>query len=132
MARDISLSSHSSEVLAITTGSAHLAMHGAAMPSTISLAGQGAEPGVARVMINWARVSDPHTCDFNAAWLSHVLSKIAINISIFHLGSRTPLAHPGLGRPANVVDSSTMVRGQVRPTSGDRLHPKLRRSVRTG
>ena len=30
----------------ITTGSTHLLMHGAAMPSTISLADQGAKPGV--------------------------------------------------------------------------------------
>ena len=51
--------------------------------------------------INWASVSEPHTCDFNATFSlyiymcyisicdRHCTSKIAINISIFHLGSYT-------------------------------------------
>ena len=69
----------------------------------------------------WASVSEPHTCDFNAAFSllvtvlmlyisSHILSKIAIKISIFHLGSyirgmRTPGSAPW---PANnSVDGST-------------------------
>ena len=43
---------------------------------------------------NWASVSEPHTCDFNATFSlyicdRHCTSKIAINISIFHLGSYT-------------------------------------------
>ena len=46
---------------------------------------------------NWASVSEPHTCDFNATFSLYVISyisicdrhctsNIAINISIFHLG----------------------------------------------
>ena len=50
---------------------------------------------------NWASVSEPHTCDFNATFSlyiciyvicyisicdRHCTSNIAINISIFHLG----------------------------------------------
>ena len=43
---------------------------------------------------NWASVSEPHTCDFNATFPLYVVyicdrhctSNIAINISIFHLG----------------------------------------------
>ena len=68
---------------------------------------------------NWASVSEPHTCDFNATfslyiimlyviYLSicdrHCTSKIAINISIFHLGSYT--------RRARIVPR----RGAVGPT----------------
>ena len=47
--------------------------------------------GLVLIVYNWASVSEPHTCDFNAAFslllLYVVLSKIAINISIFHFGS---------------------------------------------
>ena len=54
---------------------------------------------------NWASVSEPHTCDFNflCMYISicdrHCTSKIAINISIFHLGSYTRRARI-LPRPA--------------------------------
>ena len=60
---------------------------------------------------NWASVSEPHTCDFNATFSlyicicdRHCTSKIAINISIFHLGSYT--------RRARIVPR----RGAVGPT----------------
>ena len=82
------------------------------------------------VIHNWASVSEPHACDFNATFslyniyynnyyiiiiicyniimLSicdrHCTSKIAINISIFHLGSYT--------RRARIVPR----RGAVGPT----------------
>ena len=52
---------------------------------------------LASYMHNWASVSEPHTCDFNALYIymlynicdRHCTSKLAINISIFHLGSHT-------------------------------------------
>ena len=64
---------------------------------------------------SWASVSEPHTCDFNATFSlyiyivicicdRHCTSKIAINISIFHLGSYT--------RRARIVPR----RGAVGPT----------------
>ena len=63
---------------------------------------------------NWASVSEPHTSDFNATFSlyiyvicicdRHCTSKIAINISIFHLGSYT--------RRARIVPRS----GAVGPT----------------
>ena len=66
---------------------------------------------------NWASVSEPHTCDFNATFplyicciyiyiYATVISKLAINISIFHLGSYT--------RRARIVPR----RGAVGPTHG--------------
>ena len=66
--------------------------------------------GLVLTVYNWASVSEPHTCDFNAAFslllllLYVVLSKIVINISIFHFGSyiyvaRAPWAR-SLGRPS--------------------------------
>ena len=71
---------------------------------------------------HWASVSEPHTCDFNVTFSllvtvlmlyisSHVLSKIAINISIFHLGSyirgaRTPGSAPWSAN--DIVDGSTV------------------------
>ena len=66
-----------------------------------------------RLVINyWASVSEPHTCDFNATFPlyiccicdRHCTSKLAINISIFHLGSYT--------RRARIVPR----RGAVGPT----------------
>ena len=64
---------------------------------------------------NWASMSEPHTCDFNATFLCiyiyiyisicdrHCTSKIAINISIFHLGCYTrrarAIAPTRSGRP---------------------------------
>ena len=82
----------------------------------------GCFPMVSKLILNWASVSEPHTCDFNATfslyiyiyiyiyviYLSicdrHCTSKIAINISIFHLGSYT--------RRARIVPR----RGAVGPT----------------
>ena len=50
---------------------------------------------IQETLYNWASVSEPHTCDFNATFSlyicicicdRHCTSNIAINISIFHLG----------------------------------------------
>ena len=45
--------------------------------------------------INWSSV---HTCDFDALCDRHCTSKIAINISIFHLGSYARHAHIAMPR----------------------------------
>ena len=63
---------------------------------------------------NWASVSEPHTCDFNATFSlyiytcdRHCTSNIAINISIFHLG---------LIRGARAYCPNAARRGAVGPT----------------
>ena len=90
--------------------------------------------GLVLIVYNWASVSEPHTCDFNVAFslllLYVVLSKITINILIFHFGSyiRGMRSLGSAPWPAN--ESSTL--GKCALTTCDRLHPKLRRSGRPG
>ena len=74
---------------------------------------------------NWASVSEPHTCDFNATFSlyiylhiyrdRHCTSKIAINISIFHLGSYTRRARncPDAERSAPPIFEATAHRGRA-------------------
>ena len=74
------------------------------------------------ILYNWASVSEPHTCDFNATFTlyiyiyvicyisicdRHCTSNIAINISIFHLG---------LIRGARAYCPDAARRGAVGPT----------------
>ena len=87
----------------------------------------------------WESLSEPHTCDFNAAFSllmlyisSHVLSKIAINISIFHLGSYIRGARTPGSAPWPADDIVWQHCGQVRAASCDGLHSKLRRRERLG
>ena len=85
---------------------------------------------------NWASVSEPHTCDFNATFSlyvyimlyiyiyicdRHCTSNIAINISIFHLGliyTRRARAHTaptrrGAERSAPPIVEATAHRGRA-------------------
>ena len=71
---------------------------------------------------NWASVSEPHTCDFNATFSlyicicdRHCTSKIAINMSIFHLGSYTRRACncPDAERSAPPIFEATAHRGRA-------------------
>ena len=69
------------------------------------------------IVHNWASVSEPHTCDFNATFSlydiyiyicdRHCTSNIAINTSIFHLG---------LIRGARAYCPDAYIRGAVGPT----------------
>ena len=77
------------------------------------------------IYYNWASVSEPHTCDFNATFslyiymLSicdrHCTSNIAINISIFHLGLiRGARAYcPDAERSAPPIVEATAHRGRA-------------------
>ena len=101
-----------------------------------------------------ASVSEPHTSGFNAAfslllyvgrWTSYVVSKFAINISMFHLGFHTRrMRTRNAPRPAYPASQPHQLAGQRYCGRGERhgsqyalpvvidCHPRLHRRWRPG